>query len=125
MAIALLSCLNTICTQNVQKYINILLKNSQNYAILNTSNPQGTSLHRKQVPGAFSGTAEADGQSETHESDYTIMERNMVMNRKLTKALCLMLSVIMLFGVIPMQAVAEAVDGRHRRSNARQATATD
>lgn len=47
---------------------------------------------------------------ETHESDYTIMERNMVMNRKLTKALCLMLSVIMLFGVIPMQAVAEAVD---------------
>lgn len=32
------------------------------------------------------------------------------MNRKLTKALCLMLSVIMLFGVIPMQAVAEAVD---------------
>lgn len=47
---------------------------------------------------------------ETHESDYTIMERDMVMNRKLTKALCLMLSVIMLFGVIPMQAVAEAID---------------
>ena len=58
-----LSYLNTICTQNVQKYINSLLKNSQNYAIPNTSTPQGTSLHRKQVPGAFSGTAEADGQS--------------------------------------------------------------
>ena len=61
-------------------------------------------------PVRFPALPKRTDSPETHESDYTIMERNMVMNRKLTKALCLMLSVIMLFGVIPTQAVAEAVD---------------